>query len=61
MIDGILGKAKTGLINQHNPVKDHGSPFVDDKLLRKLYIDRIYDTYIDEEQLQACDKTIKIT
>jgi len=37
-----------------------GTPFVDDKLLRKLYIDRIYDTYIDEEQLQACDKTIKL-
>jgi deoxyhypusine synthase len=37
-----------------------GTPFVDDKLLRKLYIDRIYDTFIDEEQLQACDKTIKI-
>ncbi len=36
-----------------------GTPFVDDKLLRSLYIDRIYDTYIDEEQLQACDKTIK--
>jgi deoxyhypusine synthase len=37
-----------------------GSPFVDDKLLRNLYVDRIYDTFIDEEQLQACDKTIKI-
>jgi len=37
-----------------------GTPFVDDKLLRSYYIDRIYDTYIDEEQLQACDKTIKI-
>ena len=36
-----------------------GTPFVDNKLLRKLYIDRIYDTFIDEEQLQACDKTIK--
>jgi deoxyhypusine synthase len=36
-----------------------GTPFVDDKLLRKLYIDRIYDTYIDEEQLQVCDRTIK--
>ena len=36
-----------------------GSPFVDDKKLRELYIDRIYDTYIDEEQLQACDNTIK--
>jgi deoxyhypusine synthase len=36
-----------------------GSPFVDDKKLRELYIDRIYDTFIDEEQLQACDNTIK--
>ena len=36
-----------------------GTPFVDDKLLRKLYIDRIYDTYIDEEQLQVCDRAIK--
>jgi len=36
-----------------------GSPFVDDKELRKLYIDRIYDTFIDEEQLQICDNTIK--
>ncbi|MCK7469268.1 MAG: hypothetical protein MZU91_14845 [Desulfosudis oleivorans] len=27
--------------------------------LRELYIDRIYDTYIDEEQLQACDMTVK--
>ncbi len=30
----------------------------DDKFLRELYIDRIYDTYIDEEELQACDGTI---
>ena len=36
-----------------------GSPFVDDKELRELYIDRIYDTFIDEEQLQVCDNTIK--
>lgn len=36
-----------------------GSPFVDDRDLRDLYIDRIYDTYIDEEELQACDHTIK--
>jgi len=35
-----------------------GSPHVDDRTLRKLYIDRIYDTYIDEEDLQVCDKTI---
>ncbi len=31
---------------------------VDDMKLRDLYIDRIYDTYIDEEDLQACDHTI---
>jgi deoxyhypusine synthase len=31
---------------------------VDDNDLRGLYIDRIYDTYIDEEELQACDHAI---
>jgi deoxyhypusine synthase len=36
-----------------------GSPISDDKKLRGLYIDRIYDTYIDEEQLQVCDNTVK--
>ncbi len=36
-----------------------GTPFVDDSVLRKNYIDRIYDTYIDEEQLQVCDKIVK--
>ncbi|MEK6867960.1 MAG: deoxyhypusine synthase [Nanoarchaeota archaeon] len=36
-----------------------GSPFVDDKKLRGLYIDRIYDTYIDEEELQNCDMVTK--
>jgi deoxyhypusine synthase len=36
----------------------HGSPDVDDRQLRDLYIDRIYDTLIDEEQLQACDHSI---
>jgi deoxyhypusine synthase len=30
----------------------------DDDTLRSLYIDRIYDTYIDEEALQDCDHTI---
>src|SRR6201996_1893600 len=30
----------------------------DDDTLRSLYIDRIYDTYIDEQQLQDCDHTI---
>jgi len=35
-----------------------GSQFQDDTELRKNYIDRIYDTYIDEEELQECDKII---
>jgi deoxyhypusine synthase len=30
---------------------------VPDRQLRDLYIDRIYDTFIDEEQLQVCDNT----
>jgi len=36
-----------------------GTPFIDDGMLRSVYIDRIYDTYIDEEELQHCDATIK--
>jgi deoxyhypusine synthase len=36
-----------------------GSQFADDSKLRDLYIDRIYDTFIDEEELQHCDRTIK--
>lgn len=35
-----------------------GTPFIDDTQLRDLYIDRIYDTYIDEVDLQHCDSTI---
>jgi len=35
-----------------------GSQFEDDTKLRKNYIDRIYDTYIDEVELQTCDQTI---
>ncbi len=36
-----------------------GTPHVNDKDLRNLYIDRIYDTFIDEEDLQKCDKILK--
>ncbi len=39
---------------KHYQAKDE----VDDKVLRDLYIDRIYDTYIDEEELQKCDNAI---
>jgi len=34
-----------------------GTPFSDDNELRDLMIDRIYDTYIDEEELRICDET----
>jgi deoxyhypusine synthase len=34
-----------------------GTPFVDDHVLRKLHIDRIYDTFIDEDELRICDET----
>ncbi len=32
---------------------------ISDKRLREFYIDRIYDTFIDEDELQECDNTIK--
>jgi deoxyhypusine synthase len=34
-----------------------GSPFVDDNEMRELHIDRIYDTFIDEDELRVCDDT----
>ncbi len=36
-----------------------GTQFINDTILRELYIDRIYDTFIDEEELQNCDMTVK--
>ncbi len=35
-----------------------GDPFADDNSLREMMIDRIYDTFIDEEELRICDDTI---
>ena len=34
-----------------------GHQDVPDMQLRELYIDRIYDTFIEEEELQACEHT----
>ena len=34
-----------------------GTPFVDDNVMRALHIDRIYDTFIDEDELRVCDDT----
>jgi deoxyhypusine synthase len=36
-----------------------GTPHADDTKLCKHGIDRIYDTYIDEDELRVCDMTIK--
>ena len=36
-----------------------GSPVADDNQLRESMIDRIYDTYIDEEELRVCDDTVR--
>lgn len=35
-----------------------GNPVADDQKLRSLWIDRIYDTYIDEDNLRECDYTL---
>lgn len=34
--------------------------YANDNMLRDLHIDRIYDTYINEDELKVCDETIKI-
>ena len=62
MVDGIVATGATivdmdffeGLGHKHYQALE----IPDDNTLRSLYIDRIYDTYIDEEQLQECDSTI---
>jgi len=62
MVDGIVATGATivdmdffeGLGHKHYQALE----IPDDNILRSLYIDRIYDTYIDEEQLQDCDQTI---
>ena len=62
MVDGIVATGATivdmdffeGLGHKHYQALE----IPDDNVLRSLYIDRIYDTYIDEEQLQDCDHTI---
>jgi len=62
MIDGIIS---TGAIIVDQDFLEalgfkhyRGTPFVDDNVLRDLMIDRIYDTYIDEEDLRVCDMTV---
>jgi deoxyhypusine synthase len=62
MVDGIVATGATivdmdffeGLGHKHYQALE----IPDDDTLRSLYIDRIYDTYIDEEELQHVDHTI---
>ncbi|MBI2682715.1 MAG: deoxyhypusine synthase [Acidobacteriales bacterium] len=35
-----------------------GTQFVNDNDLREAHVDRIYDTYIDEDELRLCDETV---
>ena len=35
-----------------------GTPTADDLMLRELYLDRIYDTYVDELKFEETDRTI---
>jgi len=37
-----------------------GTQFIDDAVLRDLHIDRIYDTFIDEDDLRVCDDTLAV-
>src|SRR6201994_1194895 len=62
MVDAIVATGASivdmdffeALAQKHNKANE----IPDDDTLRSLYIDRIYDTYIDEQQLQDCDHTI---
>lgn len=45
-----------GLGFKHYKGTPHG---VDDNELRQLHIDRIYDTFIDEDELRVCDDTTR--
>src|SRR4030066_1006805 len=36
-----------------------GTKWVDDNEMRELHIDRIYDTFIDEDELRICEETWK--
>ena len=48
-----------GLGYKHYLAPDHYKSGTEDGNLRNLMIDRIYDTFIDEEELRICDETVK--
>jgi deoxyhypusine synthase len=37
-----------------------GTPYAGDNMLRENAIDRIYDTFINEDELRVCDDTIRV-
>ena len=45
-----------GLGFRHYVAPEHYKSGMEDHLLRELHIDRIYDTFIDEDELRACDE-----
>jgi deoxyhypusine synthase len=49
-----------GLGFKHYLADDRFKAGMDDDKLRDLHIDRIYDTFIDEDELRACDDTTKL-
>src|SRR4028119_745909 len=62
MVDGIVATGATIVDMDFFEALGHkhyqALEIPDDDTLRSLYIDRIYDTYIDEEKLQDTDHTI---
>lgn len=62
MIDGIISTG-ANIVDQDffealGFMHYKGTPLADDNLLQEMNIDRIYDTYIDEDELRICDDTI---
>jgi len=49
-----------GLGFKHYLADDRFKSGMDDNLLRDLHIDRIYDTFIDEDELRICDDVTRI-
>jgi deoxyhypusine synthase len=49
-----------GLGFRHYIAEERFKAGMDDNLLRELHIDRIYDTFIDEDELRICDDTTRI-
>jgi deoxyhypusine synthase len=48
-----------GLGFHHYVAPERFKSGLEDDLLRGLHIDRIYDTFIDEDDLRACDETVQ--